>query len=107
MNTYNISELKTLLTDSLCEKQGSYIIEELFQQFLTTAELVDVTEQELIRIKGIGKGKAGQITAMLKLAKTLTLPTCTPYTIRSPKDVFHLLNQTLDTYKRNISYVSF
>jgi DNA repair protein RadC len=52
---------------------------------------MDVSEQQLVTIKGIGLGKARQITAMLKLAKALTIPAHDPFIIRSPKDVFDLL----------------
>lgn len=95
MNEYIPYEFKSLLADSLCEKQGSYIIEELLQRFPTTTEFIDVTEQELVKIKGIGMGKARQITAMLKLARALCTPEKERYTIRSPKDVFELLEPEL------------
>ncbi|NTZ20977.1 DNA repair protein RadC [Paenibacillus sp. JMULE4] len=95
MSEYIPSEIKSLLAESLCEKQGSYIIEELFQRFPTTTELIDVTEQELVRIRGIGMGKARQITAMLKLARALCAPVKERYTIRSPRDVFELLEPEL------------
>ena len=71
MSEYIHSEIKSLLAESLCEKQDSYIIEELFLRFPTTTELIDVTEQELVRIKGIGMGKARQITSLLKLSRAL------------------------------------
>jgi DNA repair protein RadC len=63
-------ELKSLLANSLREKQGSYIIEEILTRFPTTEDLIGVTEQELISIKGIGQMKARQILAALKLAQT-------------------------------------
>ncbi|MEK4508238.1 RadC family protein [Paenibacillus sp. FSL K6-2524] len=91
MGYTNNSELRTLLTDSLCEKQGSYIIEELFSRFPVTNELMDVTEQELIQIKGIGRGKARQIIALLKLAKSCVVPSNNSTVIRSPSDVFELI----------------
>ncbi len=85
------TDIKSLFASSIREKADSYIVEEIFNQFRTPAELVDVTEQELIQIKGIGIGKARQITALLKLAKVLSAPNRTKATIRSPKDVFDLL----------------
>ena len=91
MNQYPKEELKRLISESLREKQDSYVIQELFQQFPTTTELLDVSEQQLITIKGIGSSKARQITAMLQLAKSLPVPSQTNYTIRTPKDVFDLL----------------
>jgi DNA repair protein RadC len=56
----------------LRERPDSYPIQQLFDQFPTTVELMDVSEQ-LMSIKGIGMGKARQLTAMLKLARTLTM----------------------------------
>lgn len=96
MNDYNHSELKSLLTESLCERPGSYIISEIFSRFPTVSELYEVNEQQLIQIKGIGIGKARQLLAMLKLAKALTTPNIQErYTIRSPQDVFNLLEPDL------------
>ncbi|MET3290923.1 UNVERIFIED_CONTAM: DNA repair protein RadC [Brevibacillus sp. OAP136] len=91
MNEYRKEELKRLLSESLRERQDSYVIQELFHQFPTTTELLDVSEQQLVTIKGIGLGKARQITALLKLAKALTTPTYDQFTIRTPKDVYDLL----------------
>jgi DNA repair protein RadC len=95
LNTYENKDLISLLAESLSEKQGSYMIEELFLKFPITSELVEATEQQLICVKGIGVGKARRIIAMLKLAKALTVPVCTPYIIRSPQDVYDLLEPEL------------
>ncbi|OMC75067.1 hypothetical protein BK121_03375 [Paenibacillus odorifer] len=83
--------LKKLLTESLRENEDSYAVQELLQKFPTTAELIDISEQQLISIRGIGVGKARQIIAMLKLVKVLTIPTQDQAFLRSPKDVFNLL----------------
>ena len=91
MNNYQLTEIKTLLSDCLYEKPGSYLMEELFQRFPTPPELMEATEQQLIQIKGIGMGKARQIMALLQLTRALSRPTQTPYIIRSPRDVFELL----------------
>lgn len=56
---------------------------------------MDVSEQQLVSIKGIGKGKARQITAMLKLAKALNYREPSNNPIRSPKDVYNLLEPEL------------
>jgi DNA repair protein RadC len=95
MNNYRKDDLKRLLSESLRERPDSYTIQQLFEQFPTTTELVDASEQQLVHIKGIGKGKARQITAILELAKALTIPSQDRYTIRSPKDVFDLLEPDL------------
>ncbi|TKH46011.1 hypothetical protein C1I60_06170 [Paenibacillus terrae] len=92
MNLYEMSSFKTLFADAMAEKPGSYIIDEIFARFPSLSELMNVTEQELIAIKGIGKVKARQIIASLKLSQKLNTPICNNhYTIRSPKDVADLL----------------
>lgn len=91
MNQYKQLELKSLIADSMHEKQGSYLMESLFQHFKTVEELVEASEQQLVQVKGIGIGKAKQLLAMLRLAKALTVPDYERYTIRSPQDVFDLL----------------
>jgi DNA repair protein RadC len=90
-----VDDLRQLVSESLRESNDSYTIRELFQRFPTTTELMDVSEQQLVSIKGIGKGKARQITAMLKLVKVLALPNENQHVIRSPKDVFNLLEPEL------------
>lgn len=95
MDTYKQTELKSLLTYSLCEKPGSYIIEEIFTRFPTTTELLHATVEELISIKGIGTAKARQINSALKLAHMLSIPSHCSYTIRKPEDVYKLLSSEL------------
>lgn len=89
------NDLRQLVSESLRESNDSYTIQELFERFPTATELMDVSEQQLVSIKGIGKGKARQITAMLKLAKALTYPEQSSNSIRSPKDVYDLLKPEL------------
>lgn len=91
MNSNHNEELKRLISECLRERSDSYTIQQLFDQFPTTTELMDVSEQQLVGIKGIGIGKARQLTAMLKLAQILSVPTIEKTTIRSPKDAFDLL----------------
>ncbi|WP_127506679.1 JAB domain-containing protein [Paenibacillus humicus] len=84
MNPNPQTEIIRLISESLK-------IQELFQQFPTTTELLEASEQQLTIIKGIGIGKARQITALLQLAKSLTLPTPDRVAIQCPKDVYDLL----------------
>ncbi|WP_052769870.1 JAB domain-containing protein [Paenibacillus sp. IHB B 3415] len=93
-NTVN-EELMNLISQTLNEQKNCSSIQQLIEKFPTTSELMDVSEQQLVSIKGIGKGKARQITAMLKLAKVLTLPDQNQHIIRNPKDVFNLLESEL------------
>jgi len=87
--------LKSLLTDSLREKPGCYIIEEIFTIFPTTTELLQATVEELVSIKGIGTAKARQIISALRLAHTLSIPSHCSYTIRKPEDVYKPLSSEL------------
>ncbi|WP_310549876.1 RadC family protein [Paenibacillus glufosinatiresistens] len=89
------NDLRQLVSESLRESNDSYTIQELFERFPTASELMDVSEQQLVSIKGIGKGKARQITAMLKLAKALTYPEQSNNAIRNPRDVYNLLEPEL------------
>lgn len=43
MNNRN-EELKQLISESLRERPNSYLIQQLFDQFPTTAELMEVTQ---------------------------------------------------------------
>ncbi|MEK5464062.1 hypothetical protein MKY64_03575 [Paenibacillus sp. FSL R7-0210] len=61
--------LRQLVSESLRESNDSYTIQELFERFPTATELMDVSEQQLVSIQGIGKGKARQITAILNLQR--------------------------------------
>ncbi|MNW38754.1 hypothetical protein D3C74_158280 [compost metagenome] len=84
-------DLKSLLAHSLREKPGSYIVEEILNRFPTFSELIDITEQELLAIEGIGKTKAKQIVATLKLSQIISAPTPSIKKVRSPNDVYKLL----------------
>ncbi|WP_246608352.1 RadC family protein [Paenibacillus agaridevorans] len=84
-------DLKSLLAYSLREKPGSYIVEEILHRFPTFADLIDVTEQELLSIEGVGKARARQIVATLKLSRFISAPLPSIDTIRSPEDVYRLL----------------
>ncbi|WP_397334030.1 DNA repair protein RadC [Paenibacillus sp. YN15] len=92
---YPPEALKHLVSESLREQANSYTIEELFQHFPTSNALLDASEQQLTLIKGIGKGKARQLSAIMKLAKLLMLPCQPPSVIRSPQDVYSLLEPEL------------
>lgn len=85
------TDLKSLLAYSLREKPGSYIVEEIFRRFPTFSDLIDVTEQELLAIEGVGRAKAMQIVATLKLSQIISSPSPLVSKIRSPMDVYKLL----------------
>lgn len=87
-------DLRQLVSEPLRESNDSYTIQELFERFPTATELMDISEQQLVSIKGSGKGKARQITAMFKLARALTYPEPSTDTIRCPQDVYNRLEPT-------------
>lgn len=87
--------LRDLVSESLRESSDSYTIQELCDHFPTTKDLIGASEQQLLSIKGIGKGRARQIIAMLKLAKMLTHPEPIHDAIKSPQDVYNLLEPEL------------
>lgn len=88
-------DIKTLLADSLREKKDSYIITKIMEYFPSPMELIDVSEEELKSIKGIGDARARQIKATLKLAEVI-YSFVNPITkIRKPEDVFQLLSKEM------------
>lgn len=87
----HLIDLRSLLTCSLREKTGSYIIEAILNRFPTPTDLVEVTEQELLEIEGIGLVKARQILATLRLSQAMLAPNPQKTVIRSPKDAYECL----------------
>lgn len=88
MNMYSI---KTALADTLCVKETSTVMEELFSRYVTPSELLGVTIEELCTIKGLGRKKAQQIFSTLHLARTFNIPKQQGYAIKSPEDAFELM----------------
>jgi DNA repair protein RadC len=82
---------KMLLATTISEKDDSYIVSEIFSRFPTIQELLDVTEEELLLIKGIGKVKAQQIIAALMLARLNPSTAEERFAIRSPEDAYNYL----------------
>ncbi|MEF2966521.1 DNA repair protein RadC [Paenibacillus sp. M1] len=94
--SYEMSSIKPLLINAFAEKEGSYIVHEIITRFPTIRELMNVSEQELLSIKGVGKVKARQIVAALQLAQRLSRPACSqPRIIRKPQDAADLLMQEM------------
>jgi len=91
MNTFDKLTFKLLLATTIHEKEDSYVVNEIFSRFPSVQELLEVTEEELLSIKGIGKVKAQQIIAALKLARMNPNPIEERYTIRSPQDAYNYL----------------
>lgn len=91
MTTINQNTFKTLIATTLREKEDGYILSEIFTRYPSIQELLDVTEEELLNIKGIGKTKAQQIIAALQLARMNPITTEQRFRIRSPQDAYDFL----------------
>lgn len=91
MTTFNRLTFKQLLATTLREKEDGYVVNEIFNRYQSVQELLELTEEELMEIKGIGKVKATQIVAALKLTRMTPNSIEGRFTIRSPKDVFDYL----------------
>lgn len=91
MKTFDKYTFKQLLAATLREKEGGYVFNEIFNRYPSIQELLEITEEELMQIKGIGKVKSQQIIAALKLTRMLPTTAEERYTIRSPKDAFDYL----------------
>ncbi|POZ55056.1 hypothetical protein LYSIN_03353 [Lysinibacillus sphaericus] len=91
MTTINQNTFKSLIATTLREKEDGYILSEIFTRYPSIQELLDVTEEELLNIKGIGKIKAQQIIAALQLARMNPVTTEQRFRIRSPQDAYDFL----------------
>lgn len=90
-NTFDKMTFKVLLAITMREKEDGYVVSEIFNRYPSIQELLEVTEEELLLIKGIGKVKAKQIIAALKLARMQPNPSEDRFTIRSPEDAYRYL----------------
>lgn len=89
--TLNKDLFKSLIATVIREDSKSYIVNEVFERFFSVQELMQVTEEELLSIKGIGKIKAKQILAALQLARMSPVPSEANYTISDPQKAFDYL----------------
>ena len=99
------SLFKSILADTIHESANSYLIEELADQFQSPQQLWHVTEQELMKFKGIGKAKSRQIIAAIKLAKLMLAPRAEQAVIRSPRDVFELMRFEIGMENKEFFYI--
>jgi DNA repair protein RadC len=87
MNTFDKFTFKLLLATTIREKEDGYVVNVIFNRY-PIQELLEVTEEELLQINGIGKVKASQIIAALKLGRMNPSPVEDRFTIRSPQDAY-------------------
>lgn len=90
-NKIDQNTFKLLLATTLREKEDGYVVSELFTRFTSIQDLLDLTEEELLNIKGIGRVKAKQIFAALELARFNPSNVQERFAIRSPEDAFTYL----------------
>ncbi|PMC35512.1 hypothetical protein CJ195_19085 [Bacillus sp. UMB0899] len=90
-NTLDKMTFKVLLATTIREKEDGYVVSEIFNRYPSIQEILEVTEEELLTIKGIGKMKAKQIVAALKLARMYPTSVEDRFTIRSPQDAYTFL----------------
>ena len=86
---------RSIIAETLCETKDSYLVEQIVNQFSTPLQLIDVTEEELMRFRGIGRVKAKQLCASVRLARLLIKPVESITIIRSPRDIFDLLRDKI------------
>ncbi|MNW46170.1 hypothetical protein D3C74_234500 [compost metagenome] len=85
------ADYKTLVSNLIHESPDSYAVEQLISMFPTPKDLLEANEQELIALKGVGKVKARQIVAALRISRTLSLTSEPISQIKSPKDIYKLM----------------
>lgn len=90
-DVFNKMVFKSLFATSIREDENSYVVNEIFTKYDALTDLLSVTEEELLSIKGIGKVKAKQIVAALQLTKLNPTIATERYQVRGPKDVYDYL----------------
>jgi DNA repair protein RadC len=101
MNSINAqNNIQSLLADTLREKEDSLKIREIFSRYGTVHELLEVTEEELLMIKGIGPVKARQIVTVLRLARELRILKQEKYTVRSPEDAYQYMKGEMELHTK-------
>lgn len=92
-----MNSLKTILSACLREQENSYTINAILQEFPTLQELMNVTEEDLIAIKGIGVVKAKQLLAILSFFRYIQSNSNGDRPIvGSPCDVYELVRGELE-----------
>lgn len=83
---------RSLLAVTTREKEDGYVVNKLFNLYPSIQELLDVTEEELLQIKGVGRAKSKQILAALQLANMNPCTVEQRFKIGSPEDAYEYLN---------------
>lgn len=84
--------IRPLFAKAIGQQKDSAVVVALFENYATLTELMNTSEHELTRIKGIGPAMAQRILATIQLTQKINAPVYGQrYVIRSPKDVADLL----------------
>jgi DNA repair protein RadC len=101
MNSINAqSNIQSLLANTLREKEDSVKIREIFSRYSTVHELLEVTEEELVSINGIGPVKAKQIVSALRFAKELRILKQEQFSVRSPEDAYQYMKGEMELHTK-------
>lgn len=82
------NEFKKLFATTIKEEPDSYLVNEIFSRFPSLQDLFQTSEEEVRKIRGVGKVKAKQILSAIQLAKFNPIITEERYKITNPKDAF-------------------
>lgn len=95
-NFFEQIEIRRLLAMSMCENPDSNVVAELMAKYGSPRDLVNVTEEELRQIRGIGVVKARQLRSIIELSRRLVAATKDNVTvIRNPADAAHLVMEEM------------
>ncbi|CAM4092280.1 RadC family protein [Saccharibacillus endophyticus] len=84
--------IRPLFAKAIGQQKNSDVVVALFENYATLTELMNTSEHELTRIKGVGPAMAQRILATIQLTQKINAPVYGQrYTIRRPKDVADLL----------------
>lgn len=86
---------KSIIAETICESKDSYLVEQIVNHFSTPLQLIEATEEELMRFRGIGRVRAKQLCASVRLARLINMPVESVTIIRSPRDIFDLLREKI------------
>ncbi len=89
--------LQRILAECLRESTDSYTIQALLREFPTMQALMNATEPDMLQIKGIGRAKARQLSAILNFVRFVQMnPVDNRIIIRSAQDIYALVRRELE-----------
>ena len=89
--------LKCLLSECMREHSGNYVAPQaVLNEFPTVRDLMNASEEDMRRIKGIGPVKAKQLSAIVRFAKYAYGNNEAKVTIGSPQDAYKFMRSKLE-----------